>query len=296
MVDLTPFVLLHDCPRCGSREIYYPDRVNGSEATFRSFDRRHELKETAWTPELLGDVPYDIGVLHVSGAAPPAPHQPRGGSNGRTDAAAHSPAPNPQEKYSAPTASPPPPIPPLSGSDRQPPALPDARRNGQREGLVFPPAAAPPNARASWGRRAKARLVDSIVYFGLLLFILVVAAIVDPFASQAPDGTEQMSDAAGFTGLFVWIAACVGYEVLGTARFSGTLGKKAFQLEVVRAKSGEPPDTKASVIRAVSASLMLLVPFLNLLNFAWPVWDDEDQALHDKAANTKVKRRERAAR
>ncbi|MEV6536456.1 hypothetical protein AB0M86_44005 [Streptomyces sp. NPDC051639] len=46
VIPMSPFCLFDDCPRCMTRELYYPDRITKSSVTLKSLDRGHELGST----------------------------------------------------------------------------------------------------------------------------------------------------------------------------------------------------------------------------------------------------------
>ncbi|MGW1617793.1 RDD family protein [Streptomyces sp. NPDC002172] len=113
---------------------------------------------------------------------------------------------------------------------------------------------------AGLGKRFAARLVDSLVVGA------VTAAAAVPFGTKAADHVQDKIDVAklsgrtetvwlldGTTGLYlgivlaVLLVAGVLYEVLPTARWGRTLGKKLFGLEVRDIEGHEPPQAMASV-------------------------------------------------
>ncbi|MGW4908102.1 RDD family protein [Streptomyces sp. NPDC004270] len=154
---------------------------------------------------------------------------------------------------------------------------------------------------AGLGKRFAARLVDSLVVGA------VTAAAAVPFGSQAADHVQDKIDAAklsgrtetvwlldGTTGLYLGIVLAVLlvvgvlYEVLPTARWGRTLGKKLFGLEVRDIEGHEPPAFGASLRRW----LVYTVPGLlgiGIVGVAWCLFDRPwRQCWHDKAAHTFV--------
>ncbi|MBW8792567.1 MAG: RDD family protein [Streptomyces sp.] len=154
---------------------------------------------------------------------------------------------------------------------------------------------------AGLGKRFAARLVDSLVVGA------VTAAAAVPFGTKAADHVQDKIDAArlsgrtetvwlldGTTGLYlgivlaVLLAAGVLYEVLPTARWGRTLGKKLFGLEVRDIEGHEPPAFGAALRRW----LVYTVPGLlgiGIVGVAWCLFDRPwHQCWHDKAAHTFV--------
>ncbi|WP_369223037.1 RDD family protein [Streptomyces sp. R39] len=154
---------------------------------------------------------------------------------------------------------------------------------------------------AGLGKRFAARLVDSLVVGA------VTGAAAVPFGTKAADHVQDKIDAAklsgrtetvwlldGTTGLYLGIVlavlllAGVLYEVLPTARWGRTLGKKLFGLEVRDIEGHEPPAFGAALRRW----LVYTVPGLlgiGIVGVAWCLFDRPwHQCWHDKAAHTFV--------
>ncbi|MEU6539380.1 RDD family protein [Streptomyces sp. NPDC047000] len=154
---------------------------------------------------------------------------------------------------------------------------------------------------AGLGRRLAARLIDSV----LLLAVTGAAAV--PLGSRALDHVQTKIDEARLSGrtVTVWLldgttSACLAavlgvlllfgvlYEVLPTARWGRTLGKKLCGLEVRDIEAHEPPGFGASLRRW----LVYTVPGLlgiGVVGVAWCLFDRPwHQCWHDKAAHTFV--------
>jgi uncharacterized RDD family membrane protein YckC len=152
---------------------------------------------------------------------------------------------------------------------------------------------------ASWGRCVAASVIDVLIVGGLTGTAL--AAV----------GLGLIEAYGDVTGVVAWIAAAV-LTVLALAmvwllyapllmardgRHNGqTLGKQLVRIRVAR-DGGEPYDFWQAVLREVVvknfavwiASLVIpLVPWL--LDVLWPLWDDENRALHDMAVASHVHR------
>ncbi|MFH9082823.1 RDD family protein [Streptomyces sp. NPDC017673] len=154
---------------------------------------------------------------------------------------------------------------------------------------------------AGLGKRLAARLID------LLVIGAVTAAAAVPLGIRAVDHVQQKIDAARLSGreVTVWLLdgttgtslgivlavlflAGVLYEVLPTAKWGRTLGKKLCGLEVRDIEAHEPPAFGAALRRW----LVLSVPGLLVVGIVGVLWCLFDrpwrQCWHDKAAHTFV--------
>jgi uncharacterized RDD family membrane protein YckC len=162
-----------------------------------------------------------------------------------------------------------------------------------------PPPNIPPGVElASWGRRFAAYLVDNIIQTVLSLGVAVAIGFAVYNAASGPDA-ESAGWAAGVVAyLVLFLAWFVLYEPL-TMRRQGerngqTWGKQWLGIRVIR-EDGQPVTAGTGFIRDVLmqnlvfnfiGSFLLYIP--TLLNGLWPLWDDRNQALHDKVASTFV--------
>ncbi|MBG7702078.1 RDD family protein [Streptomyces sp. MC1] len=154
---------------------------------------------------------------------------------------------------------------------------------------------------AGLGKRLAARLID------LLAIGAVTAVAAVPLGTRAVDHVQQKIDAARLSGhevtvwlldgttgtslgivLAVLLLAGVLYEVLPTAKWGRTLGKKLCGLEVRDIEAHEPPTFGAALRRW----LVLSVPGLlavGIVGVLWCLFDRPwHQCWHDKAAHTFV--------
>ncbi|MEU5160990.1 RDD family protein [Streptomyces sp. NPDC020875] len=155
---------------------------------------------------------------------------------------------------------------------------------------------------AGLGRRLVARLIDTVVLGAM------VGAVAIPFVTAAIDHIDGKIEAAKLSGetVTVWLldgttGAQLGivlaallvlgvlYEVLPTAKWGRTLGKKLCGVSVVDIESHEPPAFGAALRRwLVYGGLGLIV--LGVVNVLWCLVDRPwRQCWHDKAARTFVK-------
>jgi uncharacterized RDD family membrane protein YckC len=169
-------------------------------------------------------------------------------------------------------------------------------------GAFGPPAAgAAPAVRyelASWWSRVGATLIDGLIIgVGALLIAVLLGAVfsVGFFAS------DETSTAAVAAGVAVWLVAAtlaaLLYAPLMMARTDGkTLGRMAVGIRVVRAKGG-PMTFGFALLREVVVKTFLFgvigsvtAGLGSLIDVLWPLWDDENRALHDFIVDTRVVR------
>ena len=164
------------------------------------------------------------------------------------------------------------------------------------------------NNLASWSIRAGAYLIDVIIPLaGFLLFAFGVVSVVFFITSEFAYGITTLGDhdAEPRPGLPVWIiplilagaAILIGYFVwwILALRDGQTPGKRIVGIRVVSAYSGETLGWGMMFVREFLVKSMLFSVLGNatlgiapLLNFLWPLWDADSQALHDKVVSTQV--------
>ncbi|WP_051950712.1 RDD family protein [Actinacidiphila yeochonensis] len=178
------------------------------------------------------------------------------------------------------------------------------------EGPVVPwkPVAADPFASARADarpgglvRRLLARLVDTV----LVGAVTAVAAV--PLGSAAYHHAKDKVDQAKLTGrtvrvwlldgttgtqlgavLAVFLVACLLVEVLPTARWGRTAGKRLTGLKVLDIEAQQPPGFGASLRRWLVRTVLDLL-LVGVVGVAWCLWDRPwKQGWHDKAARTFV--------
>ncbi|WP_328427365.1 RDD family protein [Streptomyces sp. NBC_00443] len=154
---------------------------------------------------------------------------------------------------------------------------------------------------AGLGKRLAARLLDTVV----LAAVTAVAAV--PLGTKALDHVNDKIDAAKLSGetVTVWLldgttSAYLGvilavlllfgvvYEVLPTAKWGRTLGKKLLGLEVRDIEAHEPPVFGAALRRWLVYSIPGLLA-VGVVGVLWCLFDRPwQQCWHDKVARTFV--------
>jgi uncharacterized RDD family membrane protein YckC len=150
---------------------------------------------------------------------------------------------------------------------------------------------------SGWWRRVAAHLLDGVVIgIGALVLFLVLAAI---FGSGFLIG-DTTGIIAVILGLILWFAciavAALLYAPWMMARTNGqTLGRMAVGIRVVR-PDGKPIDFGFAMLREVVVKWLLFGLVLGsitggiatLIDYLWPLWDEENRALHDLIVNTRT--------
>jgi uncharacterized RDD family membrane protein YckC len=157
------------------------------------------------------------------------------------------------------------------------------------------PTLSAPRVLAGWWSRAGAQLIDGVIV-GIGAAILVVA-ISAPFSIGffANDTIGILSILLGLLIAVICVSiVALLYAPALMARTNGqTLGRKVTGIRVVRA-NGKPIDFGFALLREVVVKSFLfgvlgmitlgLAPIVDVL---WPLWDEENRALHDFVVDTR---------
>jgi len=169
---------------------------------------------------------------------------------------------------------------------------------GQTPAPPVGPIGVSPGQLASWGSRLGAAVIDGLVLAvpAILAFILIVAGAV------GISGDEDVAAGAAIGAILLWIIIVAAVSLLyapllmmRSGEHNGqTLGKQALGIRVVR-DNRQPFTFGSAALREVvlkqlavgiASSVIPLIPWF--LNYFWPLWDDENRALHDMAVSTHV--------
>ena len=151
---------------------------------------------------------------------------------------------------------------------------------------------------ATWWTRAKAAIIDALLFFGALLVpvLLVVVAVVMAW-DEAADDTSFSGASVGLlvvgiisgVGVFVWGGWLFGYRQGVTG---STPGKRRLKIRLVDVTSGEAPGGARGVGRWLVPGLVGGIQgignILQLLDYLWPLWDSRNLRLTDKVFRTRV--------
>lgn len=144
---------------------------------------------------------------------------------------------------------------------------------------------APPSyVLSGWWLRAGALIIDSII---VGFVSVIIGAGLFGFGFGGPFGGLEIQLVAIAIG-------AVYYCWIMTSTNGQTVGKKATGIRVVR-EDGKPVDAGFAFMRQIVViqflfgglgALLLGIP--TILNYLWPIWDDGNQALHDKIVKSRV--------
>jgi uncharacterized RDD family membrane protein YckC len=149
---------------------------------------------------------------------------------------------------------------------------------------------------AGWWSRAGAYLVDSLIVTipALIVLGLLGAGI---FAAGGDDSVAALIGAFILMVIVFMVIAFIYAPVLmmrGGARNGQTWGKQLLGIRVIRT-DGEPFTFGSAALREVVFKMLAvgiastIIPFIPwFLDYFWPLWDDQNRALHDMAASTRV--------
>jgi len=136
---------------------------------------------------------------------------------------------------------------------------------------------------AGWWSRVGGYLIDFII---LAVIAVIIAGIVAAVAG---------GDAFRVVWYVVWIVLDIAYPALTMGR-SGehngqTLGHQALGIRVIK-QDGSPVSAGFGIVRQflVLGLLMGICFIVQIVNLLWPLWDERNQALHDKVVSTFVVR------
>lgn len=228
----------------------------------------------------------DKGPQSPAPGDPPRPETPAG----------------PQSPAPAPTP-PPPPGPETPATPPQAPSYGGPVPPGawDQPAVSGKPPAPPQGALAGWGARFGATVIDGLILAvpALVSFLTIVGGAVG--LSGTDDDVAVGAAILAALGWFLLMAVILLlYAPLLMARQGTrngqTLGKQFVGIRVVR-DSGESFNFASAALReavvkflalAIAGSIIPLIPYL--VNYLWPLWDDQNRALHDMVVSTHVVR------
>jgi uncharacterized RDD family membrane protein YckC len=203
-----------------------------------------------------------------------------------------------------------PPPPTGAGGPETPPPRPTAAPERPQYTTTPPPGAGGPPpvasfaqspvagryALAGWWSRVGAAVIDGLIVGigGVLLLIAITAPFGLLFFADEDVGVVSVIIGLILAVICVSIVALL-YAPALMARTNGkTFGRMATGIRVVRAK-GEPITFGFAMLREVAVKALLFGiagsltgGLANLADVLWPLWDEENRALHDFVVDTRV--------
>jgi uncharacterized RDD family membrane protein YckC len=146
---------------------------------------------------------------------------------------------------------------------------------------------------ASWGSRLGAYLID-------ILILLVPAVVLTVIVVAIAAGSDTGAIVTGILGFLAYLGVLFIYAPVLMAREGPnngqTWGKQMVGIRVVR-DNGQSMSFGWAALReiavkglavGIASSIIPLIPWF--LDYFWPLWDDENRALHDMIVSTHVVR------
>lgn len=136
---------------------------------------------------------------------------------------------------------------------------------------------------AEWGQRFVAWLIDVGIQLGLYIAILIVTAIVAA-ASSSAGSTLSVLGSLGLLAFQIW------NWIIRQGQIGQTLGKTQQKLKLVRDDTGQPVGPGMAFVRWLVATLLAVFTcgIGAILDYLWPLWDDQNKRLTDKILNFSV--------
>ena len=155
-------------------------------------------------------------------------------------------------------------------------------------------AAAADQKPAGYGKRALGAIIDLLIVTAVEAVPVIVFFIGFVAAYEASDkgepstgGIEMLLGGFGWLVFMVWAIWLFGYRqgVTGT-----TPGKRAAGTRLTRIGTGEAPGGGIGVGRIIVPSLIYSSSFgvYVIIDYLWPLWDDDNQRVSDKIFKTQV--------
>jgi uncharacterized RDD family membrane protein YckC len=153
--------------------------------------------------------------------------------------------------------------------------------------VVAQPLSEPQPSYASWGARVGAYLLDGLILAIPYAVGIALAVIGDTQENDALLIAGGLLLAASFVAPFVYFAVMNGGER------GQTYGKRALGIRVRREDGRSPLGFGRALARHTITFVFAFFFYIPmLLDYLWPLWDDRNQALHDKVAGSVVVRAE----
>ena len=152
---------------------------------------------------------------------------------------------------------------------------------------------------ASWGSRLGAYVIDFLIVVvpALVLLAILGGGVLASSEGDSDTGVAAFVGAVLLTLLVVAVVALLYAPLLmrREGKNNGqTWGKQVLGIRAVR-DNGQAWTFGSAALREVvlknlavgiASSIIPLIPWF--LNFFWPLWDDQNRALHDMAASSHV--------
>jgi uncharacterized RDD family membrane protein YckC len=148
---------------------------------------------------------------------------------------------------------------------------------------------------AEWIDRVLAALIDGALTFALMIVLFFIFGALTAASAGVGGDDNPLPGGIFCIGMLVTFLSVFGLGIFNkvylVSKRGASIGQGVMKLKVVDA-TGNIPPMGTLLIRLLVQVGMSFVPvlafFLVLLDVLWPLWDEQKQTLHDKAAGTFV--------
>ncbi|MCP5032026.1 MAG: RDD family protein [Actinomycetia bacterium] len=136
---------------------------------------------------------------------------------------------------------------------------------------------------AEYGSRVIAYLIDA----GIVLAVYIVFAILALIAGAISDGLGTL---VGLVGLLAYIGVLVWNTIIRQGTTGQSIGKEQQNIKLVADATGQPVGGGMAFVRLLVAGVISFVScgIAGLLDYLWPLWDQDKKRLTDKILNFSV--------
>lgn len=149
---------------------------------------------------------------------------------------------------------------------------------------------------SGWWRRVGAAIIDGLI-IGVVALAIMAPLGLGVFAVDENDTAGVLAlIGAFFAALLVVAVVALAYAPLMMGKTNGkTVGRMVTGIRVVRA-NGQPMTFGYAALREIAVKVLLInavagsftLGLAGLLDVLWPLWDDENRALHDFVVDTRT--------
>lgn len=148
---------------------------------------------------------------------------------------------------------------------------------------------------AEWIDRVLAAVIDGVLNIALMVVLFIIFGVLTAASAGVGGNDNPLPGGIFCLGMLVTFISVFGLGIFNkvylVSKRGASIGQGVMNLKVVDA-TGNIPPLGTLIIRLLVQVGLSLVPFiaffLVLLDVLWPLWDEQKQTLHDKAAGTFV--------
>ena len=145
---------------------------------------------------------------------------------------------------------------------------------------------------ASWGSRVGAALIDGLIIFVPAIIVMSILGV--GLASSDGDGAGAFIGGLILSVLVIAVVALLYAPVMLSQTNGKTVGRMVTGIRVIRA-NGQPITFGFAALREIAVKSLLVgivgsftAGLAYLVDVLWPLWDDENRALHDFVVDTRT--------